>query len=423
MTKVLMIGWDYPPDITGGIGTVCHWLNEALDKKGVTLKIITSTPRQQSDAPRYQDDGKEEIEFIHLADKEFDKITKCYLNQLSVPTAVTPYQYPNLDTKIDKTQSDVLNKIMGQNSSVMKDLLLKYSKKVLLAVKGEHFDLIHAHDWPTFQAAQLVKDIVKCPVILHVHSTELDRMTIFANSAIIEMEKQGFAIADSIISVSNFTKKILVDFYNVDPSKIKVIHNGVPKGFDNLSINQDLPDFKEKIITFCGRITQQKGPGYFVNAAFKLIEKYPDVRFIMAGEGNQKNEMISMVAALGISRKFHFPGFLSIQQVKELLCISDLVVMPSVSEPFGLIAVEAISVGVPVIVSKESGVSEILQNINQVDYWETEELADEMYKCLNHPNLAKRRVFESQKDLKDYSWEKVADRVIELYETIDLTPN
>ena len=410
MTRVLMFGWEYPPFISGGLGTACYWLVNALTEKGIKIDFLT--PHQRNDkslcaeAPEYNPTTTIKTEMEHLS-----KALGNLLRKISIPSNLTPYPSAAISSDTEKQEKEELEK-------VLEEALNKFNKAASDALKGSKFDLIHAHDWPTYQAALNMHEASDKPLILHVHSTEIDRNGESGNEFIFKLEEEGFKEADKIIAVSNYSKNVLVDHYQVNPKKIEVVYHGVPPGYDGGEIAGNIPRFKEKVVTFCGRITHQKGPTHFINAASKLSARSNQIRFIMAGDGDLRNNMIELTAGLGLSRRFHFPGFLTGRELKLLWQISDVLVMPSVSEPFGLIGVEAMSADIPVIVSKQSGLAELLPNMLQVDYWETDDLADLIFQAITNPQLILKQKQENRMRLAGLSWSSAADQVIDLYHSV-----
>ena len=406
MMSILMFGWEYPPNLTGGLGTACYGLANALTESGIEINFLT--PRSYDESGDHSS-GQNILRKVKNSKENLTATLNKLHHLLSIPSKLSPY------TSSSHLLSFEQKKVV--NSQLQKELD-HFTALSLEAINGLDYDLIHAHDWPTYGAALQVQKAYNKPLVLHVHSTEIDRRGDGMNRLIFELEKKGFTTADSIIAVSNYTKSILVHKYEINPEKIEVIYHGVPAGFKRYQKVTGMPDFKEKIITFCGRITWQKGPSYFVNAAAKLAEKSDQIRFIMAGDGDLREEMITLTADLGLSRRFHFPGFLTHEELKGLWQISDLLVMPSVSEPFGLTALEAMTAGVPVIVSKQSGITELFPHILQVDYWETHALADLIHQLINDPPMISQQKEKNQAQLEKLSWSASARQIIDLYHSL-----
>jgi glycogen(starch) synthase len=277
-------------------------------------------------------------------------------------------------------------------------------------------DVIHAHDWLTYPAGIMAKQVSGKPLIIHVHATEYDRSGENINPAVFDIEKIGMKEADAIITVSGFTKQVLIDRYGIAPGKITIVHNGILAKRDE--VKKPTSRKMEKIVTFLGRVTFQKGPDYFVEAAAKVLKKYPDVRFVMAGSGDMLTRMIKRVAQLRIGSRFHFTGFLQGTEIDRMFGMSDVYVMPSVSEPFGISPLEAVRSGVPVIISKQSGVSEVLHNAVKIDFWDTEALADAICGLLQYKTLSSRFSKEAGKELGEITWDRAAVKVNELYKLL-----
>ena len=285
-----------------------------------------------------------------------------------------------------------------------------------VAANVEH-DIIHAHDWLTFLAGIEAKRISGKPLVCHVHALETDRSGVSGvNKQIYEIEKTGLQAADKIIAVSYLTKNSIVNYYGIDPDKVSVVHNAVSKKKSTQRSNSVRKDPDEKIILFLGRITFQKGPDYFLEAAAKVLKKYPKARFVLAGSGDMVNRLIERTAELKIGRNVHFTGFLKRPEVEEIFASSDVYVMSSVSEPFGISCLEAILFDVPVVISKQSGAAEVLQSALKVDFWDTDELANKILNILNHEALRKELQCQASEELKYIQWEKSAKHVIEVYE-------
>jgi glycosyltransferase involved in cell wall biosynthesis len=291
----------------------------------------------------------------------------------------------------------------------------RYSEVAGALARQHSFDVIHAHDWLTYQAGIAAKEASGKPLIVHVHATEIDRAAT-VDKRVFAIECEGFEKADHIIAVSNWTKRILVSKYHIPEKKILVVHNG-------MIAKRLMPSLKptrisKQIVTFLGRITYQKGPHYFIEAARKVLSRLPNVHFVVAGSGDLLPAMIDRVAQLRLSSRIHFTGFLKANEVERIWTISDLYVMPSVSEPFGIAPLEAIQSGVPVIISKQSGVAEVMPHAIQVDFWNVDSLANAICSVLRHKSLAKTLRKKSRKSLRHITWDVAATRINTLYHEI-----
>jgi glycogen synthase len=275
------------------------------------------------------------------------------------------------------------------------------------------FDVIHAHDWLTYPAGIEAKRISDKPLVVHVHATEFDRSGENIDKRVYEVERMGMEHADRIIAVSQLTKNIIVSRYNISPEKVDVVHNGVmPK---KNAVHTKLLPIGKQVITFLGRVTHQKGPSYFVEAAYKVLQKFPDAHFVMAGSGDLLPKMIKRVASLKMSSHFHFTGFLNSTKVEQVWSISNVFVMPSVSEPFGIAPLEAMMAGVPVIISNQSGVAEVVQHAIKVDFWDTEALANAICNLLAHKSLTNTIKKKSETEIKKINWDRAAKKINTIY--------
>ena len=275
------------------------------------------------------------------------------------------------------------------------------------------FDIIHSHDWLTYPAGIFAKQITGKPLVIHVHATDFDRSRGNVNPTVYNIEKRGMDYADHIITVSDLTRNIVIEKYHIDPAKVTTVHNAVEPLPDLESFKRT--PHKDKIITFLGRITMQKGPEYFVESAARVLQKTKHVRFVMAGSGDMMHDMIRLVAERGIADRFHFTGFLKGREVYELLTQSDAYVMPSVSEPFGISPLEAMQVGTPTIISKQSGCAEILTNAIKIDYWDVDAMADAMYSIVKYPAMYKHLHEEGLKEINTIKWEYAGQKVRNIY--------
>ena len=360
--KIAMIGWEYPPFKVGGLGTHCYGLTHGLADKNVHIDFYMPKLRQ-----KVKSDNKN-IHIIEVGESE-----------------VYPYDRPD-------------DKAIGGKFF---DAVYRYNELLVKRIKGK-YDVVHCHDWLTMKAAIAVKEKLGIPLVLTVHSTEYDRSGwIYPNQWFIDIEREGMQKADRIIAVSEFTKRVIVEKYGINPDKITVVHNAVyPIGEGE----------KRNLILFLGRLTIQKGPEFFLKTAKKVLE-YEDARFVIAGIGDMLPRLIEQAVHLGISNKVIFTGKLTEEEVKHIYKISSIYVMPSVSEPFGITALEAISAGTPTIVSKSAGVSEVLKNCFKVDFWDTDEMANKIIALLRYDSLRDTMTQSSKREIQLFTW----DRVAELY--------
>jgi len=292
-----------------------------------------------------------------------------------------------------------------------------YARVAAIIAKENDFDIIHAHDWLANAAGIAAKEVSGKPLVIHVHATEFDRGGADRiDTRVFELEKAGMENADTIITVSNLTKNTVVNQYGINPEKVQTVYNAVePQEAEKIVYKKNV---KEKVVTFLGRITYQKGPAYFINAAKKVLDKTDNVRFVMAGNGDMFQQMIRYASQLGITNKFHFTDFLKGDEVTKMFAISDVYVMPSISEPFGISPLEAMRSNVPVIISKQSGVAEVLKNAVKLDYWDEDALADAIYGLIKYNGLSKMFIKESKIEVESMKWDKPAKEVKEIYDKL-----
>ncbi len=386
--KVLMLGWELPPFNSGGLGEACWGLCKSLSQKGVEITFVI--PRKVNI----------NSSFMKILFADVDE-------ELSLTSVYLEFGESYLkDIKIDAFPPDYIR------------AAIKYSERILKFLKRVEADVIHAHDWLTFPAAIVAKEVLKKPLIVHVHSTEFDRTGgNYPNTFVYQIEKDGFKKADVIVVVGAILKKTLVENYGVNPEKIRVVHNGIDAK-ENSFLPPAFTSFKKmgyKIVLFLGRITLQKGPEYFVRAAKRVLDYYPKAMFVVTGSGDMYEFMVNEATKLGVLKNFIFTGFLRGEDKERIYKSSDIFVMPSVSEPFGITALEAVSNGTPVLISKQSGVSEVLQHALKADFWDIEEIANKILAVLNYEALPIDLKRESSKEVCNLTWKKAADKVISIY--------
>ncbi|MFH1192518.1 MAG: glycosyltransferase family 4 protein [bacterium] len=400
--RVLMFGWEFHPHNSGGLGMACLGLTRALTKQGVEITFVL---------PKKLEGYSNNLKII-FPDNKLDFFNFSFVDSLLYPY-VNEEQYLKLFT------SSLETNIYGKN---LFEEVLRYAFLARGIAKREKFDIIHAHDWLTFKAGVVAKDASKKKLIIHVHSTEFDRTGgNGVNQRVYDIEKEGMERADGIIAVSNFTKNIIINRYNIPSKKIEVIHNSVDINDYEINEGMDILPLKKlgyKLVTFVGRITLQKGLDYFLYAAKIISEHIKKVKFAVVGSGDMERQMIIETAKLGISDKVIFSGFLRGGELSRIYKSSDLFIMPSVSEPFGLTALEAILHETPVLISKQSGVSESLSHALKVDFWDTNEIANQAISALRYNSMRRCLRDYSKEEIKRYSWNEAALKCKAMYQNI-----
>ncbi len=422
--RVLMFGWEFPPHISGGLGTACYGLAKGLASEKVDLVFVV--PKTYGDEEQTMSKligagevrmTKKQIEYQNSRREDFIQVDSTlipYATQGEFTVEASRVVKEEYGRKETETQGSF--KFVGKYGNTLYEEVANYAAVASQIAAENEFDLIHAHDWLTYDAGINAKKISGKPLVVHLHATEFDRSGKYVNQRVFEIERRGMQHADRVITVSNLTKKIAVEKYGIDPRKIVTVYNAVqPLEDEKESYDKHIDD---KIVTFLGRITHQKGPEYFVEAAHKVLQKMENVRFVMAGSGDMLNRMIQRVAELGISNRFHFTGFLKGKDVDKMFGMSDVYVMPSVSEPFGISPLEAMRSNVPVIISKQSGVSEILRYAVKVDFWDIPAMADAIYSLLNYNGLSKMFKTYGKEEVDSLKWENSAVEIKKIYRSL-----
>lgn len=474
-----MLGWEFPPFISGGLGTACYGLTKGLGELGVEVYFILPRPVPgdftthvnlitpsnliqagvRAIAPA--EPGQPWDAFLEQPEKQFIATSGGSLPEWAVESSVgldpslSPYSRPaefrSETTKVsiddsgsggssqgraaaglsqesvssgtqDTAPQTVAANVSPAGADYSGDLfgqVDRYARMAAWLGRRTDFDVVHAHDWITYRAGIAASRVSGKPLVVHVHSTEFDRSGENVNQAIYDIEREGVHCANRVITVSHLTKTIVVQKYGVSPEKIRVIYNAIDvSGQGDHDDSPPAPKIQkdEKIVLFLGRITMQKGPEYFVRAAKRVLEIMSNVRFIMAGSGDLARAAIELAAELGIGHKVLFTGFLRGRDVERVFRMADLFVMPSVSEPFGLVPLEAMSYNTPVLISKQSGVAELLTHALKVDFWDVDEMANKIVAVLRHPPLQTTLSDHGSFEVRKMSWKRSAENCVELYD-------
>ncbi len=422
--RVLMFGWEFPPHITGGLGTASYGLTKGMATLD-DLEVIFVVPKAWGDEDQTMVRlvGANQVPVAYK--KVFYKGFKRPVERIEVSSKIVPYTDPDDFWKLVKSEVSGYNFYVKTNSkgkvdfsgkydSSLMDEIYKYSVVAAVIADENEFDIIHAHDWLAYPAGIAAMEVSGKPLVIHVHATDFDRSGGSVNPDVYRIEKNGMDAASKIITVSNLTRDIVINRYNIDPAKVETVYNAV----EPVTIEENCiikKGFDEKVVTFLGRITMQKGPEYFIEAAYKVLQVMNNVRFVMAGSGDMMERMMRRAAALKITDRFHFTGFLKGADVFTMLDMSDVYIMPSVSEPFGISPLEAMQSNVPVIISKQSGVAEILTHAVKTDFWDIDAMADAIYGILNYPALAHMFIKNGKEEVIRLKWDNSARHVRDIY--------
>lgn len=375
--KALMFGWEFPPHILGGLGTASYGLTRGMaQQEDMDITFVLPKPW-----------GDEDQSFLRIIGA----------NSVSVPNRGCI-------------------EFSGRYPDNLVEEIGNYEQVASVLARQEQFDIIHSHDWLTYPAGVAAKYISGRPLVIHVHATDFDRSRGNVNPTVYAIERRGMDEANHILCVSNLTRQTVIEKYGQDPRKVTTVHNAV-EPLKNAEEFEKHPR-KDKLVTFLGRITMQKGPEYFVEAAAKVIEKVQGVRFVMAGSGDKMQEMINLVAQKGISDKFHFPGFMRGKEVQTLLADSEVYIMPSVSEPFGISPLEAMQVGCPSIISRQSGCAEILSHAIKTDYWDIDAIADAIYAIVKYPAVYQSLSQKGKEEVNNIRWYDAGLKVRHIYDRV-----
>jgi glycogen(starch) synthase len=464
--RILMLGWEFPPFIAGGLGVACYGLTKALDRLGHDVLFIlprpvdqshsshirilapggqrarrrnrrgstipgsaAGAPRAESQEPPSDEEWYTSPEFEHAAFRNVAAVFRSpYGDASAVGMQAASAQDPIAAAALDRSAgpgAEPAGESEGPHAPVHPppshhysgDLFgdaERYGRLVVSLARYESFDVIHAHDWLTFPAGVALARASGRPLVVHVHSTEFDRSGEHVHQGVYDIERRGMHAADRVIAVSAMTRAICERRYGVPPGKTDVVYNGIDPD------NGDAPplpriESRDKIVLFIGRITMQKGPEYFIAAARRVLEKMENVKFVMAGSGDMATRMIELAARMGIGHKVLFTGFLRGRDVERVYQMADCYVMPSVSEPFGIVALEALHHDVPVIISKQSGVSEVLTHVLKVDFWDVDDMANKVLAVLRHPPLAATLRHHGEFELHRLTWTGAAERCLRTY--------
>ncbi len=425
--RIFMLGWEFPPYISGGLGTACYGLTRAMNQLG--MKITFVLPKM------VEDKYTTHVKLLYPGSQKtiyssiFGELKNVKFHTINSP--LQPYTTSDIYKKQIEETLRKKHEIHSANITSASQFVssIDYSCDMYTEVhryaaiaaelaefENYDFDIVHAHDWMTYPAGITVSSISGKPLVIHVHSTEFDRSGEHVNQMIYDIERQGMERANKIIAVSHFTRNIIISRYGIPGDKVEVVYNGVERNGNWSSLMETGISKDEKIVLFLGRITMQKGPEYFLHAAKKVLEVMSNVKFVMAGSGDLMHRSIELAAELGIGQKVLFTGFLRGEDVRKIYKMADLYVMPSVSEPFGIAPLEALDNDVPVIISKQSGVSEVLMHALKVDFWDINEIANKIIAVLKYPPLQMTLKSHGNFEVRKLRWIDSAAKCAKIYE-------
>ena len=439
--KIFMLGWEFPPYISGGLGTACYGLTRAMSDLDVQITFVVPKPIEVPQASHVKMLSPLQVRPLETEEQALESLKNVTFKALdsTLQPYTTPEYYQQRIEEIIRqkfarsefTDADRALEIeqweglahqsigSGQYGGDMYTEVHRYAAAAARLSLQEEFDVIHAHDWMTYPAGIAAAAVTGKPLVVHVHSTEFDRSGEFVNQMIYDIERRGMHAAQKIIAVSYLTRNIIISRYGVSGDKVEVVYNGVEQNGDNrAAFNKIGIQSDEKIVLFLGRITMQKGPEYFLMAARKVLEEIEHVKFVMAGTGDMMHRIIEMAAQMGIGHKVLFTGFLHGKDVQRVYEMADLYVMPSVSEPFGIAPLEALNYDVPVLISKQSGVAEVLTHVLKVDFWDITEMANKIIAVLKYPPLQLTLREHGNFEVRRLRWSGAAEKCLKVYNEI-----
>lgn len=424
--RVLMLGWEFPPIINGGLGVACLGISKALSRH-VHQQIILPKSDPSIMLSNAQVIGLNEKTNIRVRETfhtdYYQGFEEVYTIESSIDaygtvgTLETPIKKPKTiksekSGKVKETYHPfVLDHLYGHDTA---QKVIEYAYQTADLVQDWNFDIIHAHDWMTMLAGVEIKRRTGKPLVVHVHSLEYDRTGATGDNWVFSIEKLGMEEANVVIPVSAYTASVAQEVYHIPSTKIQPVHNGI----DFKIPYKEKKAFPEKLVLFIGRLTHQKGPEYFLEVADRVLKTNPNTRFVIAGTGDKFQPLIETGAYKHIGTKVHFTGFLTRDKIQELLSMADVYVMPSVSEPFGLSALEAAQFGIPCIVSKQSGVAEVLTGAITVDYWDVTSMVKYINLVLQDQALANTMSKNAETDAALCTWDRTAEEIKNIYRSI-----
>jgi glycosyltransferase involved in cell wall biosynthesis len=408
--RVLMLGWEFPPHISGGLGTACRGIVRGLAQRGVDVTFVV--PRAFGDE---EADGVEVIGLsrAHAGSPVSGAARAQPIRRVALTSSLRPYEDARAYAERTERSTDGFE---GGYGRTLHEEVERYASLASELVRGRAFDVVHAHDWMTWPAALGIRAHSHKPLVCHVHATEFDRSLRGGDARVRELEARGLSAADRAVCVSRRTADVVRRAYGVDPARLRVVHNAAP---EDPEPDEDVVPRRRRahlpVVLFLGRITPQKGPDIFLEAARRVLAQLPGTRFVMAGDGESLPRSIEHAAELGLARAVRFTGFLEPAGVAHVYGQADVFVLSSVSEPFGLTPLEALRHGVPVIVSRQSGVAEVLPSVLRFDFWNVDELARKIVELLTRPGLRRRMARVGREEALRLRWEDRADELIQIY--------
>lgn len=433
--KILMFTWEFPPLISGGLGMACYGMVKALLALGIKIDLVLPTKemvyfplREESDVDtlpavfmdrslhkefleRHFQSLGERLSYLGIAGRPESYIQLSDMQKLM--TEVNREYWTDTSTLREEHElwDDMTANLIGDE-----DLMKKVQEFTLRAERFAReldYNMIHAHDWLTYPAGMLAKKISGKPLLVHIHATEFDRAGGPGDERVHKIEHSGMMFADKVIAVSQYTAQMIMSRYRIDTNKIRIVHNAFSLSDDTVLSKQRV--FRGPTVLFLGRITLQKGPDYYLDVADRVLKVHPEARFIMAGTGDMARKLLRRSAAMRLGNKFLFTGFLNRNQVELILRASDIYVLPSVSEPFGISPLEAMAFGITSLISKQSGVAEVVNHAFKIDFWDVDLMADTVNYLIEHPDKCQKMGLDGMHEVNKIHWNEAAEKIRVVY--------
>jgi hypothetical protein len=450
--RILMLTWEFPPMISGGLGMACYGIVKALLNLGVEIDLVLPTKlavyfplRKPEDADllpveffhkqeraEYREETKtmtkleERLKVLGITErpetyinfrdlKDYETLIHYGTEKFSSITAYSEYKLYRETPPVsgeDLMFKNIRDSLIGEEDIFRK--VQEFTMRATMMAKINDYDLIHSHDWLTYPAAMFIRKITAKPLIVHIHATEFDRSGGAGDERIHKIEFSGMSYADRVIAVSKYTAQMVMTRYRIDSGKMRIVHNAHTTNIIAKK-SQEQRLFQGPTILFLGRITIQKGPDYFLDVARRVLEKHPKARFIMAGTGDMFRKLLHKSAQYRLKNRFLFTGFLNREEVETILSNTDIYMLPSVSEPFGIAPLEAMAYGIVAVISRQSGVTEVIDNAFKIDFWDVDKMSETICYLIENPEVSREIGYQGMLEVEQIRWDKAAQEIREVY--------
>ncbi|HNU54658.1 MAG TPA: glycosyltransferase [Candidatus Syntrophosphaera sp.] len=433
--KILMFTWEFPPLISGGLGMACYGMVRSLLALGIKIDLVLPTkemvyfplrkvedvntlpavfvdPVLQKEYLRHSFETlQERLEYIGISGRPESYYRLDELAKFDPTVSLERWQTQFQSVREREIFSDLATNLTGDEDLIRK--VQEFTMRAEKFARSLDYNLIHAHDWLTYPSGILAKKISKKPLVVHIHATEFDRAGGPGDERVHKIEHAGMMYADKVIAVSQYTAQMIMSRYRIDTAKIRIVHNAFTLSEESVTSKKRI--FKGPTVLFLGRITLQKGPDYFLEVAARVLKVHPEARFIMAGSGDMGRKLLRDSASRKLQNRFLFTGFLNRAQVEDILRASDIYMMPSISEPFGISPLEAMAFGLTSIISKQSGVAEVVNHAFKIDYWDVELMANTVNHLIENPDKCSKMGMDGMREVNQIHWKEAAEKIRLVY--------